>query len=88
MKKSIIREIFYGNRGHCEAIKGSGEYRELLNRSAELSKKLTEGLNEGQIELFNQICTLQADMEAEVALSHFTEGVKIGALVDRECLEG
>ncbi len=82
--KSIIKEIFYGKRGHFENIKGNEEYFNLLGKVADLHKELTEELPEESRNKLQNLCDLLDGMSAELSEEHFVEGVKLGILLGVE----
>ena len=43
-----IEELYCGTRGNCECIKQSEEYKKILEKCAELSTLLNEGLTNGK----------------------------------------
>lgn len=87
MKISIIKDIFYGKRGHSETIKESEEYWNLIDQAAKISEELIKGLTEKQKELLNKLEHTEMGLESEAAFSHFTEGFKIGVLMGIECMD-
>lgn len=87
MKKSIIEEIFHGERGHYETIKESDEYWGLMDRAEEINKKLEGSFNEEQKELFNKLEIILTKLNNESILTHFTEGFKLGLALGIECME-
>lgn len=85
--KSIIREIFYGNRGHSESLKLSKKYFELLEETAKLYNIIKKELSaERKIE-FEKLCDLKNGLEAESAEIHFIEGVKLGIILGIEACD-
>lgn len=87
MKKSIIKDIYYGERGGCETIKESKEYWGFIEQAAKISGELTETLTEKQKELFKKLELAEMEIESETAVAHFAEGFKIGLLIGIECVE-
>lgn len=87
MKKSIIKDIFYGERGHNETIKESKEYWDTMNRAAKISEELMEGLTEKQKDLLGKLQFAEMGLESEAAITYFTEGFKIGLLIGVECMD-
>ena len=82
--KSIIKEIFYGRRGHSESIKSSKDYFEFLNEIPRLYEELKKELPDEKKALLEQFCELRDGMETESADIHFIEGVKLGILLGME----
>ena len=82
--KSIIKEIFYGERGNCDNYKASEEYYKTLEKVSKLHKEIINGLSDEQKENFEIFCKLQDNLEVETADAHFIEGVKIGILLGIE----
>lgn len=87
MNISIVKEIFYGNKGHYETIKESKEYWRIMDEAATLSASLEESLSEKQKEIFKKLTFANMGLEAEAALSYFTEGFKLGLLIGIECVD-
>nr|MDE7439252.1 hypothetical protein [Clostridia bacterium] len=82
--KSIIKEIFYGERGNCDNYKTSEEYSKILEKVNKLYKEIKSVLTAEKREEFETLCKLQGDLEVETADEHFIEGVKIGILLGIE----
>ncbi len=82
--KSIIKEIFYGERGSLEYFKPNEEYLKILEKINKLYNEIESGLTDGQKEVFEKFCELQDDLDVESADTHFIEGVKIGILLGIE----
>lgn len=87
MKKSIIREIFYGTKGNSETIRESEEYRELLSESIELGEMLRKTLSKEQKAIFDRFDSTDTDLEEKAGLTYFVEGFKIGLLIGIECMD-
>ena len=84
--KSIIEEIYYGNRGDYNTIKAGEKYFKVKERYCEIHDKLEEGLNEEQKQLLDDLFIQSGGLEGEFACSHFKEGFKLGMLVAFEVL--
>lgn len=82
--KSIIKEIFYGNRGHTDAIKMNDECREILDKIVDKYEEITKVMTDEQKEMFKVFCGLRDNMEAEATDMYFIEGVKLGILLGIE----
>ena len=82
--KSIIKEIFYGERGNTETFKPNEEYLKILEKINKLYNVIESGLTDEQKENFNKFCELQDDLGVESADTHFIEGVKLGILLGIE----
>lgn len=87
MKNSIIKDVFYGERGQFDTIEESKEYWAAMEQAAKISGELEEGLSEKQKELFKKLEQAEMDIESEAALTFFTEGFKIGLLIGFECFK-
>lgn len=87
MKKSIIEEIFQGERGHYGKIKESEEYWGMMDDAAEINKKLEESFTKDQKELFDRLEIILEDLKNDSVFTHFTEGFKIGLALGMECTE-
>ena len=85
--KSIIREIYLGNRGVLETVKMSDEYWEIMNKVADLNDELWEVLSEAQRDKLSEMSLLTSGLEYENSIVHYVEGFKIGMLTALECLK-
>ena len=79
--KSIIEEIYIGNRGSCDTIKAGEKYFKVKEKYCKIYDKLEEGLNDGQKQLLDDLFMQSGGLEGELACSHFKEGFKLGMLV-------
>ena len=86
--KSIIEEIYLHKRGVAETVEMSEKYREILHKVATMSDEFMKMLNEEQKQKFMEFCWETPGLEAENAIMHYKEGVKIGMLLAFECLVG
>lgn len=82
--KSIIKEIFYGERGHFEKVKASAEYLKILGEIADKYEVVKKDLPEEKKKEFEEFCDLRDSIEVKTADDHFIEGVKIGILLGIE----
>lgn len=82
--KSIIKEIFYGERGNSDNYKASEEYYKILEKVSKLHKEILDKMSDERKEKFEKFCNLQDQLEVETADAHFIEGVKIGILLGIE----
>ncbi len=82
--KSIIKEIFYGNRGNVEAIRMNDEYSKIADKIIDKYEELAKEMTDEQKVKFKEFCGLRDDMETETTDTHFIEGVKLGILLGIE----
>lgn len=87
MKKSIIKDIFFGNRVYSSTLKASQKYRNILSESTKLSSILRKTLLIKQKEIFDKLELMDTTLEEETALTYFTEGFKIGLTLGIECMD-
>lgn len=87
MKYSIIEDIFLGNRGNGEFIKQSDETVKLNSKSYEMYENLSKTLNGEQKKQLDNLLNAEGDIDAETAMTHFKEGLKIGLLLLCEALQ-
>ncbi len=83
---SIIKQLFFGERGQYENIITGKRYKELFEELYDMCKELSKDFNDKQKELFEKICSKQAEMESEAIFQNYREGFKIGLLLALECL--
>lgn len=86
MKKSAIKDIFYGFRGHVETMKMPKDENKsisICNIYEELKEKLTPELLALHQKLVD---TLENNWSEEIDF-YFTEGFKLGILIGIECNE-
>ncbi|MDE6597722.1 MAG: hypothetical protein K2K60_03695 [Clostridia bacterium] len=84
--KSVIEEIYYGNRGHSESIRESEEYFKVQREVGTLCEEFDKTLTEEQRQVFDKIHFLLSGLEAEATATHFKEGFKLGMLVAVESM--
>lgn len=84
--KSIIEEIFYGNRGNIESINFGEDYQNAHTKECELFEKMENVLNEKQKKMLNKIFWARCGTEAEAVKAAYTEGFKLGLSIAAECL--
>lgn len=85
--KSIIEEIFYGDKGYWESIKSSAKYEEVNAELSCLCDNFCKELSEEQIIKFKEIEDKFCQSEMEADLVHYKEGIKIGILLGLEVLQ-
>lgn len=86
--KSIIEEIFNGNRGTFENLKLSENHKKLLDGYCAAMEKLNQSLSDEQKEELNNIDGLLCRMLDDNTIEIYTEGFKIGLLVGLEVFGG
>lgn len=84
--ESIIKQLFFGERGQYENIITGKRYKELFEELYEMCKELSNDFNDKQKELFEKICSKQAQIESEAIFQNYREGFKIGLILAFECL--
>ena len=84
--KSVIEDIYYGNRGHSETIKESEEYFKVQQEVGTLCEEFDKTLTEEQRQVFEKIHYLLLGLEAEATVTHFKEGFKLGMLAAVESM--
>ena len=87
MKKSVIREVYYGNRGRFDLIETTEEYKKLSDKTSEAMDELCKGLPPEQKAKFNAVCDFIADENSEYEDTVFAEGFKLGLMIGIECSE-
>lgn len=83
--KSIIKQIFYGNKGHYETIKLTEKYKKMLNKVIIYDEKLRRGLTNKQLHLYQQTNDAIEELHNVSIDNHFVEGFKLGLLIGIEC---
>ena len=84
--KSILDDIYFGERGHCETIKISEKYKQIKKEYAKIYDTLENGLNDEQKQLLDELFLQSGGLESELACTHFKEGFKLGMLIALEIL--
>lgn len=84
--KSIIEEIFYGNKNHYEKIDYGEDYSKITSKYLKLCDTFCRGLTEEQKSMFNELTTLDLEGDVEAVRAHYIEGFKMGFLIAVECL--
>jgi len=82
--KSMIKEIYYGNRGNTDAVKLSEQYTKLLSKAVDLREELEKEMTEEMKAKFGEFCDLLNESEAESSDCYYIEGVKVGILLGVE----
>ncbi|MDE7087784.1 MAG: hypothetical protein K2O67_06295 [Clostridia bacterium] len=83
--KSILEEIYFGNRGQFDNIDFGKAYFEAQAKYCKLFDKLEKRLNVKQKKLLNNLYWAGGEQEGEAALASYKEGFKIGFLIAVEC---
>ncbi len=86
MKKSVIKDIFYGVRGGMDSSYApeDKEYRDTL---IDLHKELRTQLNAQQLALHEKFVAVLEDCQCDEVDYYFTEGFKLGFHLALECLQ-
>jgi hypothetical protein len=87
MKKSVILDIFNGNRGHIETMKMPKDNSEKGDKLCNTYDELKEKLSPETYKLHEKfVDELSRDYNNEVDF-YFAEGFKLGLLIGIECME-
>lgn len=84
--KSILEEIYYGNRGSSENLEFGEAYHKALSEGCEIYEKLEKSLNKRQKKLLVKLFWSDSEQEAEAVKAVYIEGFKIGFRIAVECL--
>lgn len=86
MKKSVVRDIYYGEHVNYETIALSDKYNKISIKRNELFEKLEKELSEAQRKLLDELDDLNLDLESEAAQINYIEGFKLGLKLGIELL--
>ncbi len=87
MKKSAIRGIFNGNRGHMETMSNAIACQELTNELCDSYDKLLAALSPDVLKIHDKYRAALESLHVEDIDFYFAEGFKLGLLVGIECME-
>lgn len=87
MKHSIIKEIFYGNRGASDSFTMPEEYRRKSKESLKKIDEFSQALNEEQRAAFNAILDKELDIGGDAEEAFFVEAMKIGIRLGGEAFD-
>ncbi len=87
MNKSIIKEVFYGNRGYKETLVFLKKDEKRLDKICELEDELREKLTPEQFDLHQSFVSLIDEGCVEETDYYFVEGFRLGLLIGIECME-
>lgn len=79
--KSIIKEIFYKQRGNFERIPYSERQEQLTEKSNDLYQRIHDKLDEKTQLLLKELDDVQTEELSEESDQSFVEGFKIGLLL-------
>lgn len=79
--KSVIKEIFYGNRGQVHNVKMNEEYLKIVDKISDLQGIVINNLSTEKKSEIDELFDLTESLSAEIADIHFIEGVKLGMLL-------
>ena len=84
--KSAILQMYYGEKGNSDTIKGSDEYFKILHNLCAEEQKLEEKLEKFPeiIELYNKVDNLRTEMHLEELTLYFKEAFSFGVLLGIE----
>lgn len=84
--QSKIKEIYMGKSGFIGSVKLSEAYSEAAGTVSKMTEEYMKNFSEEERRKFMDFCDAFNMMEAENALTHYREGVKLGLLLVFECL--
>ncbi len=87
MKKSVIKDIFYGERGYRELIKPPRRNADNLDRICQLEDKLKNELTPQQFVLHEKFIKAIEENCCNEVDYYFVEGFKLGLLIGIETME-
>ena len=87
MKKSIIRQLFNGQRGMANLMKMTDEEHRLISIVSDTYDELINELTPKQKELHDKFIDARDGACCEEADTHYVEGFKLGLLIGIECME-
>ncbi len=87
MKKSAIKELYYGNCTRFDSLNVSKNYKKLSDKNSKSIDRLSEVLNEEQKKLLNEIVDTEIEIGADWAELNFIEGVKLGLRLGTEAFD-
>ena len=79
-RKSAIRQLFYGERGHYDEIPHNENYFSLLEKVASYDEALISALQKYPelLELYKNTIQANDNMQGEALYCHFAEGLRFG----------
>lgn len=85
MKKSIITELFNGNRGHIETMTMPKEHFDYsVKEVADAYEKMLEKLTPEQVDYLHKFERANLKSQSEEVDFYFCEGFKLGLLIGIE----
>jgi len=87
MKKSVIKQMLNGERGHCELIKNSEKYYELLGEVIKNDDILRKKLTGEFLILYDKFKDAIEHAHCEEIDAYYIEGFKFGFLFGLEIAE-
>jgi len=87
--KSTIRQMFFGERGNCNAVKPSKEYKEILSELIINEHKLKKRLQTtpAVFKLYRKISDIVSRLSCESETTNFVEGFRFGVLLGIELVQ-
>ena len=89
MKKSVIKDIFNGFRGHYETLRmtRTEEYQKNTEIASDAYEELKKKLSPELFELHERLTEVSEKNACNELDFHFVEGFKLGLLIGIECME-
>jgi len=87
MKKSIIREMFYGNIGNEQNFRVDEHHKKISNIFLDKFEKYTKDYTTEQIIELEKLIDLNEDVWADLADMYYEYGFKLGILIGTQCLD-
>lgn len=87
MRKSVILEMFNGERGDCQDMMPTQIQLDLMEKIGGYELLLREALSKEQFSLFQSFHDAKNDLECESVDTHYLEGFKLGLLIGIEAGE-
>ena len=85
-----IHDIFYGNLMPPDNLNANKnkQYARLLKQHMELTRSLSEQLSPEMMDLHNQVCNVQGQMEAILSELYYVQGFRDGAGIMLDVMRG
>ncbi len=87
MKKSIIKEVFYGNRGSSDSMRATDKELELIKNVLKAYEAMSKTFTNEQKQLYEKFIDAKETAFCEEAENYYVEGFKLGLLMGIECTE-
>lgn len=87
MSKSVIKDIFYGNRGNLETIKMTKEVENLYGVFSDAYDEFVKELTPQQLAILETCMEARENVLSEEIDVFYIEGFKLGLRIGIECME-